>query len=468
MARPHGLGGELVVAFSSNRPERMEPGATLFSDHGELRVEAARPFGRRFLVTFAGVDTLEAAERLRGAVLRARPLVDGDALWVHELVGSVVVRVGDGTQVGTVTSVIANPASDMLRARQPARSCRCGSWCAGPSAASRSTSPPACWTERGARGCDMRIAVFTIFPDLLEHFCAGSLLGRAGREGLLEVQIHDLRAGAGDPRRSVDDAPFGGGAGMVLAPGPIFEAVEAVGPPRPLYLLGPGGRRLDQGVVEELAACAATPSGGFSLLCGRYEGVDQRVADHLVDGELSIGDYVLAGGEAAALVVVEAVARLVPGVMGNEASAGDESFSTGLLEYPQYTRPATFRGWPVPEVLVSGDHGRVATLAAGDGPAPHPGPAPRPARRPGWMERGGAPAGRGVPRGGPRPRGPLGAGGRRQAPPGRPGGAVAARATRRLSWRVPAGTVRLGRPVGGRPTADATRPLRAGPKGRAP
>ena len=174
------------------------------------------------------------------------------------------------------------------------------------------------------------------------------------------MQIHDLRAGAGDPRRSVDDAPFGGGAGMVLAPGPIFEAVEAVGPPRPLYLLGPGGRRLDQGVVEELAACAATPSGGFSLLCGRYEGVDQRVADHLVDGELSIGDYVLAGGEAAALVVVEAVARLVPGVMGNEASAGDESFSTGLLEYPQYTRPATFRGWPVPEVLVSGDHGRVA------------------------------------------------------------------------------------------------------------
>jgi len=206
----------------------------------------------------------------------------------------------------------------------------------------------------------VRIDVFTIFPDLLEHYCAGSLLGRGGREGLLDVRIHDLRAGAGDPRRSVDDAPFGGGAGMVLAPGPIFRAVEAAAPPRPLYLLGPGGRRLDQGVVEELAACAQTPSGGFSLLCGRYEGVDQRVADHLVDGELSIGDYVLAGGEAAALVVVEAVARLVPGVMGNEASADDESFSAGLLEYPQYTRPATFRGWAVPEVLLSGDHGRVA------------------------------------------------------------------------------------------------------------
>ena len=141
----------------------------------------------------------------------------------------------------------------------------------------------------------------------------------------------------------------------------MFAAVEAVAPPRPLYLLGPGGRRLDQRLVEELAGHGAdTASGGFSLLCGRYEGVDQRVTDHLVDGELSIGDYVLAGGEAAALVVIEAVARLLPGVMGNDASAQDESFASGLLEYPQYTRPAEFRGWAVPEVLRSGDHGRIA------------------------------------------------------------------------------------------------------------
>jgi len=205
----------------------------------------------------------------------------------------------------------------------------------------------------------VRIDVFTIFPDLVEHFVAGSIIGRAGRQGLVDVRVHDLRAGAGDPRRSVDDAPFGGGAGMVLAPGPVFEAVEAVAPPRPLLLLGPAGRRLDQGVVEELAALAGSPSGGFSLLCGRYEGVDERVAEHLVDGELSVGDYVLSGGEAAALVVVEAVARLVPGVMGNADSAGDESFSAGLLEYPHYTRPAAFRGWAVPEVLLSGDHGRI-------------------------------------------------------------------------------------------------------------
>jgi tRNA (guanine37-N1)-methyltransferase len=191
-------------------------------------------------------------------------------------------------------------------------------------------------------------------------YCAGSLLGRARRDGLVDVRVHDLRAGAGDPRRSVDDAPFGGGAGMVLGAAPLFAAVEAVEPPRPLYLLGPGGRRLDQHVVEELRDLAASASGGFSLLCGRYEGVDQRVVDHLVDGELSVGDYVLAGGEAAALVVVEAVTRLLPGVTGNEASVVEESFTSGLLEYPQYTRPAEFRGWSVPEVLVSGDHGRVA------------------------------------------------------------------------------------------------------------
>jgi tRNA (guanine37-N1)-methyltransferase len=201
----------------------------------------------------------------------------------------------------------------------------------------------------------VRIDVFTIFPDMVEGFAAQSLLGRARRAGTVDVRVHDLRMATNDPHRSVDDAPFGGGAGMVLMPEPIFAAVEAVQPPRPLLYLGPAGRRFDQAVARELAAL-----GGFSLLCGRYEGVDERVREHLVDGELSIGDVVLSGGEVAAMAVLEAVGRLVPGVMGNEASADEESFSDGLLEHPQYTRPADFRGWVVPEVLRSGDHGRVA------------------------------------------------------------------------------------------------------------
>ena len=202
----------------------------------------------------------------------------------------------------------------------------------------------------------LRVDVFTIFPDLVEGFAGASLLGKARQRALLDVRVHDLRSMTQDPHRSVDDAPFGGGAGMVLLPEPIFAAVESVDPPRPLLLLGPGGRRLDQAYARELASLPD----GFSLLCGRYEGVDARVREHLVDGELSIGDYVLAGGEVAAMVVLEAVGRLIPGVMGNDASADEESFADGLLEYPQYTRPASFRGWDVPEVLRSGDHGRVA------------------------------------------------------------------------------------------------------------
>ena len=201
----------------------------------------------------------------------------------------------------------------------------------------------------------LRVGVLSIFPEVIEAYCAQSIVGRAQREGVIEVAVFDLRAGADDPRRSVDDAPFGGGAGMVLAPEPLFNAVERSEPPRPIFLMSPSGARFDQHRARELAA-----SGSFSLLCGRYEGVDERVASHLVDGELSIGDYVLSGGELAALVVVEAVCRLVPGALGNDASVEEESFSDGLLEYPQYTRPAEFRGLGVPEVLRSGDHERVA------------------------------------------------------------------------------------------------------------
>lgn len=200
----------------------------------------------------------------------------------------------------------------------------------------------------------MRIDVFTIFPGLIDGFTAESLLGRAREQELLDVRAHDLRVHTDDRHHTVDDVPFGGGAGMVMAPDPIFRAIEAVDPPRPLLLLGPGGRTFDQAMARELAS-----GSGFSLLCGRYEGIDQRVHEALVDEEVSIGDYVLGGGEVAALVVIEAVGRLVPGVMGNDASAADESFTDGLLEYPHYTRPAEYRGLEVPEVLRSGDHGRV-------------------------------------------------------------------------------------------------------------
>ena len=202
------------------------------------------------------------------------------------------------------------------------------------------------------------LAVFTLFPSLLAEFARTSLIGRAVERGLIELRVYDLRSHGIGVHRAVDDAPFGGGAGMVLAPEPVFACVEAANPPRPLFVLTPGGRRFDQGVAQELAAKSADGA-GFSLLCGRYEGFDQRVHDHLVDGELSIGDFVLGGGEVAAMAVVEAVARLLPGVMGNAASAVDESFADGLLEYPQYTRPASFRGWDIPEVLRSGDHARV-------------------------------------------------------------------------------------------------------------
>jgi len=201
----------------------------------------------------------------------------------------------------------------------------------------------------------LRVDVFTIFPGMVEAYAGESILGRAGVAGHLDVRAHDLRLATEDAHRTIDDSPFGGGAGMVMMPEPVFAAVEAVDPPRPLILLGPGGRRFDQSVAAELAALD-----GFSLLCGRYEGVDERIRTGLCDDEVSLGDFVLAGGELAALAIMEAVARLCPGVLGNEASPDDESFADGLLEYPHYTRPADFRGMEVPEVLRSGDHGRVA------------------------------------------------------------------------------------------------------------
>lgn len=200
----------------------------------------------------------------------------------------------------------------------------------------------------------MRIDVFTIFPEAVDNMAQLSVLGRARGAGLIDVRVHDLRMASTDPHRTVDDKPFGGGAGMILKPEPAFAAVEAVEPPRPLFLLDPGGPQFDQQKANELAAMD-----GFSLMCGRYEGVDDRIRTNLVDYELSVGDVVLAGGEFAAMVVIEAVTRLVPGVLGNEVSVTDETFADGLLEYPQWTRPAMFREFEVPETLRSGDHALI-------------------------------------------------------------------------------------------------------------
>jgi len=200
----------------------------------------------------------------------------------------------------------------------------------------------------------VRIDVITVFPQMVEEFVSHSLLGKAQEAGLFSLRAIDLRSEATDPSQSVDDAPFGGGPGMVLAPEPIFRTAEQAAVARPLILLSASGTRMDQQYVAELASLD-----GFTLLCGRYEGVDDRVRTHLVDRELSLGDYVLAGGEVAAMVVIEAVVRLLPGVMGNASSGAEDSFSRGLLGHPTYTRPADFRGLEVPKVLRSGNHALI-------------------------------------------------------------------------------------------------------------
>jgi len=211
----------------------------------------------------------------------------------------------------------------------------------------------------------LRIDVVTIFPGLFEAFLGESIVGIAGAVGALEVGVHDLRKWTSDRHRTVDDAPYGGGPGMVMKPEPLVAALEALagtkgsGRTARVVLMTPQGERLDQSHVAQLAKARH-----LVLACGRYEGVDQRVIDLAVDEEISIGDYVLSGGEVPAMVVIEAVARLLPGVLGNPESAGSESFGQGLLEGPQYTRPALFRGLAVPEVLLSGNHAAVARWRA--------------------------------------------------------------------------------------------------------
>ncbi|MBI2868858.1 MAG: tRNA (guanosine(37)-N1)-methyltransferase TrmD [Chloroflexi bacterium] len=202
----------------------------------------------------------------------------------------------------------------------------------------------------------MRIDVLTLFPHMFEAPFSAGIFRRAIDQGRLAVNVVNFRDFAHDRHHTVDDYPYGGGPGMVLKPEPIFEAVESLGPEKgaPVILLTPQGRLFSQDIARELSSCAR-----LVLICGHYEGVDERVRCLATD-EISIGDYVLTGGELPALVVMDAVIRLVPGVLGSEFSPVEESHTRGLLEYPQYTRPPVYREWPVPEVLLSGDHARIA------------------------------------------------------------------------------------------------------------
>jgi len=204
----------------------------------------------------------------------------------------------------------------------------------------------------------LKIDVVTIFPKMVEAALAEGIVGRAIGRGILDVTVHDLRDFATDRHRVVDDVPFGGGPGMVLKPEPLFRAVEHIrtarGNPDAVLLTTPDGKRFSHGEAERLSRLTH-----IVLLCGRYEGVDDRVRQHLATEEISIGDYVLSGGELPALVITDAVARLVPGVVGDEASVARDSFARGLLDFPQYTRPAEFQGLPVPPVLLSGHHAEI-------------------------------------------------------------------------------------------------------------
>ena len=203
----------------------------------------------------------------------------------------------------------------------------------------------------------MHFDVFTLFPEVFGPYIDSSILLRARQNGLLDVRLYNIRDWTTDRHHTTDDMPYGGGGGMVMKPEPIFAAIETVlgiPPACPLILLTPQGRVFTQRVAQELAQHAH-----LGLLCGRYEGVDERVRQHLVTDQISIGDYVLSGGELPALALIDALTRLIPGALGDPDGAADDSHATGLLEYPHYTRPPEFRGWSVPDILLSGDHGRV-------------------------------------------------------------------------------------------------------------
>lgn len=402
----HGLRGLLRVRGSGDQGTNLQrvPRVRLVREGGagearEYEVASAVP-GRagECRVALRGVTDRDAAEALAGCELLARPddlpALPAGEFYAFQLVGCTVYET-DGTRVGKVRSVLEGSGQDLLAIEDGAGEERWvpavepllrrvdvsgrrividappGLLDRGPSdrpsdrngePATRGRAVQEQGGERERTGeSALRIDVITIFPELFEPFLRESMVGIAVREGLAAVAVHDLREFTEDRHQVVDDAPYGGGPGMVMKPEPLVRAIEAVaGPKGPareslVVLMSPQGERLDQ---AKLASLAARPR--LTLVCGRYEGVDQRAIDLAVDAEVSLGDYVLSGGEVPAMALIEGLVRLLPGVLGNPESLHQESFQAGLLEGPQYTRPATFRGLAVPEVLRSGDHAAVA------------------------------------------------------------------------------------------------------------
>jgi tRNA (guanine37-N1)-methyltransferase len=387
---PHGVRGAVTVESLTDDPSRFEPGARLTreGDGRPLTVQTASSTPRGLLVRFEEIATRGDAEALRGTYLEAPapPRRPGRYLW-HEVVGTQVED-RSGASLGSVreilragggeVAVVDGPSGELLvplvRAFVPRFAPRRGRMIvdterlglSGPPGKARETvgrarpanrarpkaGPKRRRPDRGTAA--LEIDVLTLFPAMLEGPFAESIPGRVLAQGLATLRIRDLRRWGLGRHRSVDDYTFGGGAGMVMRPEPVAAALDELrGTDTTVVLFDPAGARFDQALAHELAA-----SRHLVLVCGRYEGVDERIRG-MVDREISIGDVVLSGGEPAAIVLIDAVLRLLPGAI-DATSVADESFSRGLLEYPQYTRPREFRGEAVPDVLVSGDHGAVA------------------------------------------------------------------------------------------------------------
>ena len=384
VARAHGNRGQVIVNLETDFPEeRFKAGEELLvgpaaeaREITEVRFHQGRP-----VIALRGIETMNDAEALAGAELKVRastvPSLPAGTFYRHDLVGCEV-RETNGNVVGRVTAVegslersrlvvvgnrgevliplvagiclsidtaaqriVVNPPEGLIELNLREAGAEARSWS---------------WELEAAR--KLKIDIVTIFPTMVQAPLAEGIVGRAIERGVIDVRVHDLRVHTTDRHRVVDDVPFGGGPGMVLKPEPLFRAVEGIraerGAPAAVILTSPDGRRFSHADAVRLSG-----AGHFVILCGRYEGVDERVRAKLATEEISIGDYVVSGGELPALVIVDAVARLVPGVVGDETSVARDTFAGGLLDFPQFTRPAEFQGMTVPPVLLSGHHAEI-------------------------------------------------------------------------------------------------------------